>query len=76
MYVATKPKTYRVSEEVDVELKRLAEIHGGVDRALRVVFGWGSPLDSQVGIKALSVEAVARQRNSEFRGPLLRPGEK
>lgn len=33
--MATEPKTYRVSAEVDGEIGRLAKIHGGVDRALR-----------------------------------------
>lgn len=33
----TKPTTYRVSEEIDAEIRRLAKMHGGVDKALRVV---------------------------------------
>lgn len=41
--MATSPVTYRVSPEVDVELKRLASLHGGVDRALRILFEWGDP---------------------------------
>lgn len=31
----TEPKTYRISPEVDAEIRRRAEEHGGVDRALR-----------------------------------------
>jgi hypothetical protein len=31
----TEPKTYRISPEVDGQLRRLAKIHGGIDRALR-----------------------------------------
>lgn len=33
----TKPITYRVSPKVNMELRRLAKVHGGVDRALRVL---------------------------------------
>ena len=33
----TKPQTYRVSDEIDGEIRRLAKVHGGVDRALRVL---------------------------------------
>jgi hypothetical protein len=40
--VATEPKTYRVSAEVDREIGRLAKIHGGVDKALRVKLGLGA----------------------------------
>lgn len=39
----TNPVTYRVSPEVDAELKRLAKTHGGVDKALRVLFEWEDP---------------------------------
>lgn len=39
----TNPVTYRVSPEVDAELRRLAKLHGGVDRALRVLFEWNDP---------------------------------
>lgn len=31
----TQPRTYRVSDEVDTELRRRAAMAGGVDRALR-----------------------------------------
>jgi hypothetical protein len=31
----TKPVTYRVSEQVDKALRRLAKKYGGVDKALR-----------------------------------------
>ena len=34
----TEPITYRVSPEVDVELRKLAQVYGGVDRALRALF--------------------------------------
>lgn len=35
--MATEPVTYRVSPEVDAELKRLGRVYGGVDRALRTL---------------------------------------
>jgi hypothetical protein len=35
----TSTQTYRVSDEVDKELRRLAKVHGGVDRALRQLLG-------------------------------------
>lgn len=35
--MATEPKTYRISPEVDAELRKLAKEHGGVDRGLRSV---------------------------------------
>jgi hypothetical protein len=35
----TEPITYRVSPEVDAELKKLAQVHGGIDRALRALLG-------------------------------------
>jgi hypothetical protein len=35
MMKETITQTYRVSREVDAELRRLAGIHGGIDRALR-----------------------------------------
>lgn len=31
----TSTQTYRVSDEVDTELRQLAKVHGGMDRALR-----------------------------------------
>lgn len=39
----TKPQTYRISNEVDAELRRLGKIHGGIDKALRVVLEWQDP---------------------------------
>ena len=59
----TEPKTYRVSAEVDSELRRLAKVHGGVDRALRFQFGW--PADSAVfaGSQSVTVESVARRKD-------------
>jgi hypothetical protein len=33
----TKARTYRVSTEVDLALKKLAESHGGIDKALRTL---------------------------------------
>lgn len=35
----TKPQAYRISDEVDGELRRLAKVHGGIDKALRVLMG-------------------------------------
>lgn len=40
VYMATTPITYRISPEVDQELKRLAKIHGGMDKALRNLLEW------------------------------------
>jgi hypothetical protein len=66
----TNPITYRVSEEVDTELRRLAKIHGGVDKALRAV------LSSQDAAKAVSREsgtvaplAQGRAKMATRRGP-------
>ena len=36
----TSTQTYRVSDEVDAELRKLAKVHGGIDKALRVLFEW------------------------------------
>lgn len=33
----TKPQTYRVSPEVDAELRQLAKKYGGIDKSLRVL---------------------------------------
>ena len=72
----TSPVTYRVSPEVDDELKRLARLHGGVDKALRVLFEWSSPLLARE-VEAVAVEEVAARSNSRtFKPPLLKPSEK
>jgi hypothetical protein len=45
----TKPVTYRISPEVDAELKRLAAIHGGTDKALRVLLQLERELEKNLG---------------------------
>lgn len=37
MAKVTKPQTYRVSPEVDAELRQLAKKYGGVDKSLRIL---------------------------------------
>lgn len=76
----TRPQTYRISDEVDTELRRLAKIHGGIDKALRVLMEKLSPVAFMEPIKRVSVEDVARQPNQKFRvdldaiGPELSSG--
>ncbi|HEX7333417.1 MAG TPA: hypothetical protein VF290_18075 [Pyrinomonadaceae bacterium] len=72
----TSPITYRVSPEVDAELRRLANLHGGVDKALRVLFEWASPLANTAVEPVAAEEVAARPNNRTFKPPLLRPSEK
>lgn len=70
------PVTYRISSEVNEELKRLAALHGGVDKALRVLFEWASPL-ANTAVEPVAVESIAaRPNNRIFRTPLLKPSER
>lgn len=74
--MATSPVTYRVSPEVDAELKRLAKIHGGTDKVLRVLFEWASPL-ANMTITPIAIEEVAQwPNNRNLKPPLLKPSEK
>lgn len=76
VHMATSPITYRVSSEVDAELRRLAKLHGGVDKALRVLFEWSSPLAAH-DVQPVTVEEIAaRPNNRTFKTPLLKPSEK
>lgn len=61
VYMATNPVTYRISPEVDAKLKALAEKHGGVDKALRVL---------------LEDHAVTNSKIQVFKGPLLKPKDR
>jgi len=54
----TKPQTYRISNEVDAELRKLAKAHGGIDKALRVL------LDS-VGLEKYRSELTLTPRVEE-----------
>lgn len=71
----TDPHTYRVSAEVDQELRRLAQVHGGVDKALRVLMGWTSTV-AFTNAKPVAVEKVAARPNQSFRAPLLKPNQR
>lgn len=76
--MATNLQTYRVGDDVDVELRRLAGFHGSIDKALRVVMGWAEPVPAG---KTVSVESVARWSNTPrpekpFKGTLLKPKER
>lgn len=59
--MATSPVTYRISPEVDAELKRLAKIHGGTDKALRVLLGLAVPLRAPYGGLNLAAELTGQQ---------------
>lgn len=61
MLGVTNLQTYRVGDDVDVELRRLAGVHGSIDKALRVIMGWAEPVPAS---KSVSVEAVARRSNT------------
>ncbi len=68
----TEPKTYRVSLEVDEELKRLARVHGGVDKALRILLEMGQNLATKPELERIAAQVKPRV----FKGPLLKPSEK
>lgn len=46
----TRPQTYRVSEEVDAELRRRAKNAGGIDNALRSVLSLSTKVDVSVDV--------------------------
>jgi len=84
----TNPVTYRISPEVDAELKRLAKIHGGTDKALRVLLQLERELEKSV-VKHFQPEPLEESpnvvgaireklgmKNQPFKPPLLKPSEK
>lgn len=68
----TEPKTYRVSAEVDSELRRLAKIHGGVDKALRVILPEFEQEGSEVKFPNRA-RTVATPTMDKAYSPLLKP---
>lgn len=63
----TNPQTYRVSPEVDAELRQLAKKYGGIDKSLRVLIRcYDSSAWRRIGN---GVDDEKRGKTTETRGP-------
>jgi hypothetical protein len=81
----TVPVTYRISPEVDAELKRLAKLYGGTDKALRVLLKLENELEKNIAKHFAEeplddspkvVTAIRQNLGMKVKAPLLKPSEK
>ena len=62
----TRPQTYRVSDEVDAELRRLAKTYGGIDKGLRFLLGNATAFTAAGISKAGSQHGIRGATESDY----------